>query len=92
MNGRKVDDKKLTLLDFSFSLFKTKQKLLRQKTVAAGEYEKEKEVLSVNLMVRRLRMFHWALQHPFSQFERVPNFMNSQALSCLTVQMTRFLT
>ena len=42
-----MDDKKLTLLDFSFSLFKTKQKLLRQKTVAAGEYEKEKEVLSV---------------------------------------------
>ena len=31
------------------------------------------------------RMFHWALQCQFWQFEKVPNFMVSLALSCHTL-------
>ena len=41
-------------------------------------------------MGRRLRMFHWALQVWFHQFEKVPNFVVGQALSCLTLQVTNF--
>ena len=44
LNGCRVDNRKRTLLDFSFSFFVV---FLRQKIVAAEQYENKKEVVSV---------------------------------------------
>ena len=41
-------------------------------------------------MVRRLRMFCWVLLCWFHQFEKVPNFVVGQALSCLILQAANF--
>ena len=41
-------------------------------------------------MVGRASMFPWALQCRFRQFEKVANFVVSQALSCLTLQANNF--
>ena len=38
----------------------------------------------------RPRMFHWAVQVQFRQFEKVPNFVVSPAWTCLTLQPTNF--
>ena len=80
------------MVNFSFSLLK------KQKIVSAEKQENEKEMVSEEeerwcqrrRMVGRPGMFRWALQCRFHQFEKIPNLMVCQALSCLTLDATNF--
>ena len=80
--GRTADNCEVDCAWFQLTVYQTSRKKLQQKSKRM-----RKRWCQWGTMVRRPGMFCSALQCGFHHFEKVPNFLLCQALSCLTLEI-----